>query len=206
MTSATLRKRSAHFFRNQIGAQSAEECIVSSPFDYKNQMSIKICTDCPEPQSANRSMYLDYIAKAIHGFAQAVEGGTLVLFTNYSDLRYCHEQLKPSWRRLQRSIYAQGDQYSRSELRKRVIDEGDVLLLGAESFWKGFDAKGSCISQVIITRLPFENPSHPLLEAKSDILHAQNRSSFKEIPSFCSYSFSPRNRETNSLKKQILEN
>ena len=182
MTSATLsRKRSAQFFRNQIGAQSADECIVSSPFDYQNQMSIKICNDCPEPQSADRSIYLDYITKAIHGFAQSIEGGTLVLFTNYSDLRYCHEQLKPSWHRLQRSIYAQGTQYSRSELRKRVIDEGDVLLLGAESFWKGFDAKGSCISQVIITRLPFENPSHPLLEAKSDILHAQNLSSFKEI-------------------------
>ena len=66
------------------------------------------------------------------------------------------------WQKMQRSIYAQGDQYSRSEIRKRVIEEGDALLLGAESFWKGFDAKGSCISQVILTRLPFENPSHPL--------------------------------------------
>ena len=64
---------------------------------------------------------------------------------------------------------------------KRVIEEGDVLLLGAESFWKGFDAKGSCISQVVITRLPFENPNHPLLEAKGEILQAEKRSSFQEI-------------------------
>ena len=85
------------------------------------------------------------------------------------------------WQKMQRSIYAQGDQYSRSEIRKRVIEEGDALLLGAESFWKGFDAKGSCISQVILTRLPFENPSHPLLEAKSEILQSANRSSFHEI-------------------------
>ena len=70
------------------------------------------------------------------------------------------------WQKMQRSIYAQGDQYSRSEIRKRVIEEGDALLLGAESFWKGFDAKGSCISQVILTRLPFENPSHPLSGSK----------------------------------------
>ena len=35
-----------------------------------------------------------------------------------------------------------------------MIEEGDVLLLGAESFWKGFDAKGQCLSQVILTRLP----------------------------------------------------
>ena len=182
MTSATLsRKGTAEFFSKQIGAENADQCIVSSPFDFPNQMSIKICSDCPEPQSANRAHYLEYITKAIDGLARSIEGGTLVLFTNYSDLRYCHEVLKPGWNRLQRSIYAQGAQYSRSELRKRVIEEGDVLLLGAESFWKGFDAKGACISQVVITRLPFENPSHPLLEAKSEILVAQNRSSFHEI-------------------------
>jgi len=182
LTSATItRKGSADFFRKQIGAEKADECIVSSPFDYQNQMNIRICNDCPEPQSADRAPYLDYITQAIDGVARSVEGGTLVLFTNYSDLNYCHDQLKPSWQKLQRSIYAQGIDYSRSELRKRVIEEGDVLLLGAESFWKGFDAKGSCISQVIITRLPFENPSHPLLEAKSELLQAEKRSSFFEI-------------------------
>ena len=182
MTSATItRKGSAAFFRNQMGAEEADECIVSSPFDYDKQMSIRICNDCPEPQSLNRVDYLEYLTKAIDGVARSIEGGTLVLFTNYSDLNYCHEQLKPGWHKLQRSVYAQGSQYSRSELRNRVIEEGDVLLLGAGSFWKGFDAKGSCISQVVITRLPFENPSHPLLEAKSEILQNENRSSFHEI-------------------------
>jgi ATP-dependent DNA helicase DinG len=182
LTSATItRKGSADFFKKQIGAEKAKEFIVSSPFDYQNQMNIRICNDCPEPQSSNRAPYLDYITKAIEGVARSVEGGTLVLFTNYSDLNYCHNHLKPAWQKLQRSIYAQGIDYSRSELRKRVIEEGDVLLLGAESFWKGFDAKGSCISQVIITRLPFENPSHPLLQAKSELLQAENRSSFSEI-------------------------
>ena len=182
MTSATIsRKGSIQFFRDQVGANIAEEFMVSSPFDYKHQMRVRICNDCPEPQSANRSNYLNYITKAVDGVARSSEGGTLVLFTNYSDLRFCHEQLKPIWRKLQRSVYAQGAQYSRSELRKRVIEEGDVLLLGAESFWKGFDAKGSCVSQVIITRLPFENPSHPLIEAKSELLQAENKSSFQEI-------------------------
>jgi len=182
MTSATItRKGRASFFKAQVGADHADECVVESPFDYANQMTIKICNDCPEPQSSNRQNYLDYLTRAVDGLARAFEGGTLVLFTNYSDLRYCHDQLKPGWSRLQRSIYAQGCQLSRSELRKRVVDEGDALLLGAESFWKGFDAQGACISQVVITRLPFENPGHPLHEAKSEILRAQKKSSFYEI-------------------------
>ena len=182
LTSATItRKGSAEFFRNKIGAEKATECVVRSPFNYEKQISISIFKDCPEPQARDRSSYLKYLARSIHALARNLEGGTLVLFTNYSDLRFCHNELKPMWQKMQRSIYAQGDQYSRSEIRKRVIEEGDALLLGAESFWKGFDAKGSCISQVILTRLPFENPSHPLLEAKSEILHSEKRSSFHEI-------------------------
>ena len=62
-----------------------------------------------------------------------------------------------------------------------MLDEGDVLLLGAESFWKGFDAKGACLSQVILTRLPFENPGHPIMEAKTERLEAEGKSSFLEI-------------------------
>ena len=80
-----------------------------------------------------------------------------------------------------RSVYAQGEGYSRSELRAKLIEEGDALLLGAESFWKGFDAKGPCLSQVIITRLPFENPSHPVMEAKTEILAEAGKSSFTEL-------------------------
>jgi ATP-dependent DNA helicase DinG len=62
-----------------------------------------------------------------------------------------------------------------------MLEEGDVLLLGAESFWKGFDAKGPCLSQVIITRLPFENPSHPVFEAKAEVLGKEGKSSFMEL-------------------------
>ena len=101
MTSATItRKGSADYFRKEVGADFADECLVRSPFDYQNLMTIKICNDCPEPQMTDRRQYLDYLTRAIGGLAQSVEGGTLVLFTNYSDLRYCHEQLRPQWSRL----------------------------------------------------------------------------------------------------------
>ena len=128
----------------------------------------------------DRLPYLDYLVESIHISATGMQGGTLSLFTNYTDLRHCYAVLRPRWQKLGRSIYAQGEGFSRSELRERMLDEGDVLLLGAESFWKGFDAKGACLSQVIITRLPFENPGHPLLEAKTELMREQGESSFAE--------------------------
>ena len=131
--------------------------------------------------SQDRLPYLDYLVEIIHSCGSSIEDGTLVLFTNYTDLKYCYQNLLPRWQKLGRSVYAQGEGMSRSELREKMIEEQDVLLLGAESFWKGFDAKGPCLSQVIITRLPFENPSHPVLEAKTELLVKQGKSSFMEI-------------------------
>ena len=78
-------------------------------------------------------------------------------------------------------MYAQGIDFSRSELQGRMLEETDVLLLGAESFWKGFDAKGPALSQVIITRLPFENPNHPIMEAKNDRLMKEGKNAFMEL-------------------------
>lgn len=182
MTSATLtRKGSAQAFRSTIGVELVDEGIVDSPFDYDSNLQIRILSDCPDPMSSNRLPYLDYMVEILNACATSIEGGTLVLFTNYSDLKHCYYNLLPRWKKLGRSVYAQGEGLSRSELREKMIEEQDVLLLGAESFWKGFDAKGPCLSQVIITRLPFENPGHPVLEAKSELLSKAGKSSFMEI-------------------------
>lgn len=182
MTSATLtRKGKADCFKSQVGAEEVKEGIVHSPFDYLSNMQVRILMDSPEPMSGNRDPYLNYLVEAIHGSASAMEGGTLALFTNYSDLKYAYHYLLPRWQKIGRSVYAQGEGFSRSELRAKLIEEEDALLLGAESFWKGFDAKGPCLSQVIITRLPFENPSHPVMEAKTEILAEAGKSSFIEL-------------------------
>ncbi len=182
MTSATLtRKGKADSFRKEVGVDDADERVVKSPFDYQHNMQVRIMSDFPEPQSRDRSLYLKCLFLAIDMAARSMEGGTLVLFTNYADLEYCYHNLRSPWSKLGRSVYAQGQGFARSELRSRMLEEGDVLLLGAESFWKGFDAKGSCLSQVILTRLPFENPGHPIMEAKTERLEAEGKSSFLEI-------------------------
>ena len=182
MTSATLtRKGKAESFKTMVGLEAVREGIVNSPFDYRSNMHIRILGDCPEPSEQNRSPYQQCLAEAIHACSSAIQGGTLALFTNYADLRHCFQCLRPRWDKLGRSIYAQGEGFSRTELRKRLLEEGDALLLGAESFWKGFDAKGPSLSQLIITRLPFENPGHPLMEAKTEVLSKEGKSSFMEL-------------------------
>ena len=182
LTSATLtRAGKADDFRNSVGAGDVSEKIETSPFDFEKNVEVMICADCPDPMAKERLPYLNALVEAIHHFASRNEGGSLVLFTNYGDLRHSYDVLRTRWKKMGRPIYAQGEGYSRTELRRRMRNEGNVLLLGAESFWKGFDVPGSSLSQLILTRLPFENPGHPLMEAKSERLNAVGKSPFREI-------------------------
>ena len=55
------------------------------------------------------------------------------------------------------------------------------MLLGTDTFWTGIDIPGEPLSQVIVTRLPFENHRHPLLQARLDRIQAEGGNPFKEM-------------------------
>ncbi|MGB0290675.1 MAG: helicase C-terminal domain-containing protein, partial [Opitutales bacterium] len=48
-------------------------------------------------------------------------------------------------------------------------------------FWTGVDLPGPALSQVIITRLPFEHPGHPVSEARSEDCRMQGGNPFADI-------------------------
>ena len=66
MTSATLtRKGKAESFKQEVGVENAEERVVQSPFDYENNMQVRIMSDFPEPQGRDRSLYLKCLVKSM---------------------------------------------------------------------------------------------------------------------------------------------
>jgi ATP-dependent DNA helicase DinG len=58
---------------------------------------------------------------------------------------------------------------------------GNAVLFGTDSFWTGVDVPGNALSQVIITRLPFDPPTHPVTEAKCDHIRDGGGNPFNEL-------------------------
>lgn len=181
LTSATLSDgKQLDAFRNRVGAYGAESEILTSPFDYAKNCHVFISSDAPEPEPHKGRLDLDYLAENIIWSSQQTEGGTLVLFTSYQDLRAVRERTIEAFRKINRPLYCQGQDGPRTELVKRFAKDGSAILFGTDSFWTGIDIPGPALSQIIITRLPFKNPGHPVSEARFEKIRLSGGNPFAE--------------------------
>jgi len=183
MTSATLATgNSMETFKKDVGAWEQNQQIEASPFDYKTNCRIYIATDAPLPNSAQQGrLDIEYLADMVQFCCLRNPGGTLVLFTSYADMSKVAALLTETIVQSGRDLLVQGQNYARTELKNKFVQSGNAILFGTDSFWTGFDVPGPALSQVIITRLPFVNPSHPLAEAKSEYIRSQGGSPFTEL-------------------------
>lgn len=181
-TSATLAMGgSIEPLAARIGADGAEAVAVKSPFDFERHMRVYVATDVPLPTPKEARLALDPLIDYIRFCTAKVAGGSLVLFTSYTDMRAVALALEPEWRQAGRPFLLQGAELSRTELARQMRSLGNAVLFGTDSFWTGVDVPGPALSQVIITRLPFDPPTHPITEAKCDHIRDGGGNPFNEL-------------------------
>ncbi|MDB6115496.1 MAG: hypothetical protein JWQ62_2441, partial [Lacunisphaera sp.] len=181
-TSATLAMGgSLEPFAGRIGAEGAQAVAVKSPFDFERNMRVYVASDVPLPSPQEAKLALDILADYI-GFCTAkVRGGSLVLFTSYTDMRAVAQLLEPGWQKAGRPFLMQGADLSRTEMAHQMRTLGNAVLFGTDSFWTGVDVPGAALSQVIVTRLPFDPPTHPITEAKCERIRDHGGNPFNDL-------------------------
>ncbi|MBL0107620.1 MAG: DEAD/DEAH box helicase [Ignavibacteria bacterium] len=166
------------YFKKRIGGEKAEVLKLESPFDFHNQVKIYIPRNIPEPLKFNTEVYNEKLKEWILYFIRVTKGKALVLFTNSLLLKSIGKELSEILSEENINLYMQGTGTSRSTLLKNFKQEINSVLFGLDSFWMGVDVPGESLSNLIITRLPFQVPSHPVVQAKMEFIEKNGGNSF----------------------------
>jgi len=169
-----------HFFQRRVGALGLPSLQVGSPFDYPRLAELHLLTDLPDPSIA-KGDYERAILPALKHYIDRFDGHAFLLFTSYDSLRKCSYGLGPWLNAKGLATYSQADGMPRTELLQAFKQQPRGVLFGAESFWQGVDVPGDALQLVVITKLPFSVPDHPLLEARLESIRMAGGNPFRDF-------------------------
>lgn len=169
LTSATLTVQDEfEFIQFRIGAQSVQGISLGSPFDYERQCLLYLPEKMPDP--AEEANYYQGVLGEARRLIVVSGGGVFVLCTS-------HDWVNKLFRDLSEQM--QDFKFFKQSGPKSfgMLDEfrsvGRAVLIGTDTFWQGVDVPGEALRLVIVTRLPFALPTHPLEEARMEFLKNQ---------------------------------
>jgi len=176
LTSASLAVAGdLRYYTTRIGASAARTLVLDTPFDHRRQMSIALARGCPEPDDPH---YAETIPRWILEAIRRSGGRALVLFTNAAAMRAAAAALTGELAEEGIRLLVQGLGAQRDALLAEFRRDITSVLFGLDSFWYGVDVAGEALEHVIIVRLPFPVPAHPVIEARLEAIQSAGGQAF----------------------------
>jgi Rad3-related DNA helicase len=182
-TSATLTVgKSFNYFMDRIGLtlssmERTDTLCLDSPFNYQEQVLFAIPSYLPDPRSAG---YREALKSFLEQLVREQPRGTLVLFTSYSLLNEIYNSLKLMFDSEKIALLAQGISGSRHSITNEFKQNSHSFLFGTDSFWEGIDVPGDSLENLLITKLPFDVPTEPIIQAKAEQIELNGGNAFMD--------------------------
>ena len=167
LTSATLATGPGDFSHivRRVGAESAKTMQLESPFNIARQMEVVVDSTMPDP---SHPAWLDELSTRVNQLVRESKGGAFVLFTSFAALETVAARLRAPLTEAGYPVLVHGSDGPTGLLLNRFRSDPTSVLFGTSSFWQGVDVRGDGLRLVVITRLPFEVPDRPIVEARHE--------------------------------------
>lgn len=179
LTSATLATGPDDFRHasRRLGCDDPHTLQLGSPFDFARQAKLVVDRTMPDPTAPG---YVEALCERILQQIRATDGGAFVLFTSFHTMHAVGERIGGELLDAGHPLHIQGMGVPSRTLLERFRQDERSVLFGVSSFWQGVDVRGRALRNVIITRLPFEVPDRPIVQARHELIQQRGGRPFTE--------------------------
>ncbi|MCD4709055.1 MAG: ATP-dependent DNA helicase [Candidatus Sabulitectum sp.] len=179
LTSATLAAGDSFSYSDsRLGVpQEAERRIFPSPFNYAKQSVLVLPDNLPGQN--DHLMIAERAWKIARETSAILDGRTMILFTSYRNMELCCAVAEKN--PLEGIPLLVQGKMNRSAILEKFREDPRAVILGTASFWEGVDLPGKLLHSLIIDRIPFPSPGHPLTRARMTALEERGESSFSRL-------------------------
>lgn len=174
LTSGTIAvNKSCSSLANRLVMDLESDVVLPSPFSLQDQTIAYVSSDL-NPKDANskdyttRENYFSALEEEIYESCLLGEQKTFILFTSNSAMWSMFKRMNGRLRDMETfknqplEIWVQQKNNNKDVMKSFKNPNTRTILFGTLSYFEGIDLKRESLTQIILTKLPFSVPDHPI--------------------------------------------